>query len=195
MAVLLSHSLWRTPTSEKPNFEQVTHSHTVRRYQVSVQVTNLPPPPLCDTSEPTAKQPGRGWWRGCLRQRTAREGWVKGTKTKTKATEVAFFSPLIATCHQGESHVHHYLASVVWVSVDSCFCSLEKPWEVSLPHHWKKRCEPPHFCSRVNYCNLLFIVKGSRLTAKSSWSIWQRWQTTFITDLERLRKSYTWIFD
>lgn len=66
---------------------------------MSVQVTNLPPPPLCDTSEPTAKQPGRGWWRGCLRQRTAREGWVKGTKTKTKATEVAFFSPLIATCN------------------------------------------------------------------------------------------------
>lgn len=47
---------------------------------------------------------------GEVRQSTARDGWVsrKGTKTKTKLTEVAFFL-LNATCHQGASHACHFL--------------------------------------------------------------------------------------
>lgn len=58
--LLSSHSLRRTSTSEKPNFEQVTYSHMVRQYQASIQITNQPPPPLCATSDRIPKQPGGG---------------------------------------------------------------------------------------------------------------------------------------
>lgn len=73
-------TLRRTPTSEKPNFEQVTHSPTVRQYQVNVRVTNQLPAPLCDTSERLPKQARRGRWD---RAQQEMDGWV-GKEPKQK---------------------------------------------------------------------------------------------------------------